>query len=182
MSRERVKSKVLVLLLLFVLLLSACSPKENVVEPELEPAEQEALKEANEQAEATGTPKKLTIADAVKMFNTEKYLRDYQEELETLGYTEPFKEFVLAETDEMVHMGLIYQVADGFAMFEHDPVTGKVLTITGYLDEKEIQLQEMKGQAYLKENEMFAETDEATKEKLQAEIDKMWEDISKLEQ
>jgi hypothetical protein len=55
------------------------------------------------------------------------------------------------------------------------------LAITGYQNEQELILQEMKTKAFAKESEQIAEQDETKKAELQKEVDAMWAEIGELE-
>lgn len=166
-------------LLALALLLAGCGDKEEkVVLPDKEP--NEVVTDAKE----TGTPEEpvtLRIADIASWYEDDKTLRDYTEEMTVKGYEEPYKEMVLAESDSQTKMGLIYEVEDGFAMFEYDAESKVVIAITGYQQALEFELQEMKTKAYAKESELYEEEDEEKKASLQAEIDAMWTEIGELE-
>ena len=167
-------------LVALALLLAGCSEKpEKVIMPDKEP--NEVVKDVEE----TGTPEKpvaLMIADIASWYEHDKTLRDYTEEMANKGYDKPYKDMVLAVVGGYeTKKGMIYEVEDGFAMFEYDPESETVVAITGYQTALEFEIQEMKTMAYVKENELDEEEDEAKKASLQAEIDAMWTEIGELE-
>ena len=126
-------------------------------------------------------PVKLSVVEVSDLYAEDKSLSDYTEELAELGYPEPYKEILLEQEHELTKKGLVYEVEDGFAMIEYDADTDDVLAITGYQNEQELILQEMKTKAFAKESEQIAEQDETKKAELQKEVDAMWAEIGELE-
>lgn len=161
------------------LLLAGCSDKpEKVIMPDKEP------NEVTRDVEEKGTPEKavpLTITEISQWYENNSTLRDYTAKMSEKGYKKPYKDMVLAVGDSQTKKGLIYEVEDGFAMFEYNAESEVVIAITGYQTALEFELQEMKTKAYEKENELYAEVDEEKKASLQAEIDAMWTEIGELE-
>lgn len=165
-------------LLIFVtipaILLAGCTAdKEAVIKPDKEPSQVVQVDERE--------PVKLSVVDVSDLYAEDKSLLDYTEELADLGYPEPYKEILLEQEHELTKKGLVYKVKDGFAMIEFDADTDAVLAITGYQNEQELILQEMKTKAFAKESEQIAEQDETKKAELQKEVDAMWAEIGELE-
>lgn len=172
---SKLRSSLLISLSFPVILLAGClADKEVVIQPDKEPSEIAKTVSKKESVE-------LTIADVSDLFVEDKTLSEYKDELAEMGYAKPYKDIPLEDTFELSKNGSIYKVEDGFAMIEYDGDTHEVLAITGYQEEQELILQEMKSKAYAKENEQIAEQDEKKKAELQVEIDDMWMEISKLE-
>lgn len=174
------KLKQLLPVLALALLLTACSDEkpETVILPDKEP------NEASVDIDETGTPEEpvsLMILDAVSWFEEDGMLRDYKERMVTKGYETPYKDMLLEDDHGFVKRGLIYEVEDGFAMFEYDAESEEVVAITGFQTVKELEIQEMKTKAFAKEHEMHEEENEAKRALLQEEIDAMWTEIGELE-
>ena len=169
------KSIILLSLTLPVILLAGCmADKDVVIQPDKEPSEvaKSTFKEKT---------KELSITEVSDFYSVDKSLSDYKDELAEMGYVKPYKEIILAESDMILKKGLIYKVTDGFAMIEYDVDRDEVMAITGYQNEQEIALQEMKTKAFAKENEQIAEKDEKKKALLKLEVAEMWEEIGEIE-
>lgn len=157
------------------ILLSGCMPGEKApIEPDKEPTQSVSIEKKAEN-------KELVMADVIGMFEDSKDLTYYTDKMKDLGYDKPYKKILLAQGEGETKEGLIYEVADGFAMIEYEVNLDYVVAITGYQEEQEFILQEMKTKAYSLENEMGLEKDPAKRAALEKEIDALWTEISEQE-
>lgn len=170
------KKAMMVFTSLPLLFLAACGEEKAVVKPEKEPAQVE-----KEKLESPQVKKGMTVSEVSNLFTDNQYLDAYQKELSKAGYKKPTKDILLFKSTEMVKHGLIYKVKDGYAVLEYDKETKEVVAVTSYENLEQIEIQEMKTKAYLKEAEMVETKDEAKRKALSDEINKMWEEISKRE-
>ena len=176
------KMSLLISVTIPAILLAGCTTdKDVVIKPDKEPSQIVQVDERE--------PVKLSVVEVSDLYAEDKSLLDYTEELAELGYPESYKEILLEQEQDygdghghgFTKKGLVYEVEDGFAMIEYDADTDDVLAITGYQNEQELILQEMKTKAFAKESEQIAEQDETKKAELQKEVDAMWAEIGELE-
>lgn len=160
-----------------LLLLAGCmDEKEKApIEPDKEPVQ-------IAQEEDSDEPKSISMSEATKLFSSDKALDDYKADFKEYGYKKPDRVISLGSFADKDKKGIVYKVEDGYAMIEYNESTEEVLAITGYQNEVDLKLQEMKTKAYQKENDMALEKDPEKKEALKREVDSMWENISKIEQ
>lgn len=170
------KKSLVVLASLPTLLLAGCFGEKEPIQPDKEPVEIE-----QQRASDPDENPKLTIADVSSLFTDDRYLDDYKAEMKKAGYEKPVKEILLEDSEAMLKKGLVYEVEDGFAIIEFDSADERVIATTGYETLEQINLQEMKTKAYQLERQLNASKDEGEKKKLEAEVNRMWEDIGKIE-
>lgn len=177
------KTGVVLALTIPMLLLAGCmgEKEDKIIQPDKEPSETVRTIDEDEL-------EPLTISTATALYDSAKSLEDYKEDFKKMGYAKPYKEMLLGfsdQDDEHNHnhkKGVIYKVEDGFAMIEYDLDAEEVIAITGYQNETELNIQEMKTKAFEKEKELSEEQDAKKREELKTQIDSMWEEITKLEQ
>jgi len=156
--------------------LAACGEDKEPIKPDKEPVEI-----AKEEMQKPQKKAGMTVSEVSNLFTDNRYLVDYQDELKKAGYKKPTKDILLSKSPEVEKRGLIYKVKDGYAVLEYDKDTKEVVAVTSYENLEQIELQEMKTNAYLKEAEMIQTKDEAKKKALSDEINKMWTEITKRE-